>query len=142
MHAFKFIDGKLVELNGFKNWPVALREMVVEKFNPRLVPVTLTPRMRRFYARKGRPRRQSKRVAKHSIEWRFPMISHAQEVVWEGHRIATTDEPRYPWLEPVRRIVCIVYLPKGKEVDDEVLRAVELWEARRQYDAEMKTLRP
>lgn len=131
MNAFKWIDGKLVELKGFDEWPFTMQEAVVEQPKPKLIDVTLTPRKRRFYARKGRPRRQAKRVAKHSTEWRFPEMSSVKVVVWQRHSIVMGDKYYLPRFDPTSRLVCFVYVVQGQTIDDEVLHAVEIWEARR-----------
>jgi hypothetical protein len=125
--AFRFVDGKLVEVHGFKEWPASIREAIPKQVKPKLVSVVLTPRERRIYARKGRPRRQAKRIAKHSTELRWPMISHTSHVVWYRHAIGMADPPRFPWQEPSLRVVCFVYLPKETTVDDAVLDAVARW---------------
>ena len=120
--AFKFVDGKLVEVHGFEEWPASIREAIPKQVKPKLVPVVLAPRERRAYARKGRPKRQAKRIAKHSTRWQWPMISHAEHVVWYRHTIGMSDPPRFPWQESSLRVVCFVYLPEGTEVDDAVAR--------------------
>lgn len=126
--AFKFVDGKLVEVHGFKEWPASIYEAIPKQVKPKLVSVVLTPRERRAHARKGRPRRLAKRIAKHSTRWQWSMISHAEHVVWYRHAIGMPDPPRFPWQEPSLRVVCFVYLPKGTEVDDAVLNAVTEWQ--------------
>lgn len=128
--AFKFIDGKLVELPK-QEFRSTLVEYVPRKIEPKLVKRKLTPRMRRFYARKGRPRKQAKRVAMWTTEWKFPPFSRNDTVVWERHTIAINEEVPDPFrfyrLTVQLRPVCFVYLPKGIEPDDLVLNAVTRW---------------
>ena len=125
--AFKFVDGKIVELHGFDEWPASISEAIPRQVKPKLRSVMLAPRERRAFARKGRPRRQAKRIAKRSIEWQWPMISHAEHVVRYRHAIGVSGPPRFPWEESSLQVVCFVYLPKGTEVDDAVLDAVTRW---------------
>lgn len=129
--AFKFVDGNLVELrvelfgSGF---PTTFRERVPRAIEPKLVRRKLTPRLRRFYARKGRPRRQSKRVGVWTPEWKYPIFSTCDEVVWERHTIAVNDEiqePFRPWCMVDRtRLVGFVYMPEGIAPTDFVINAV------------------
>lgn len=128
--AFKFIDGKLVELPEREFRPTLI-EFVPRPTKPKLVSRKLTPWMRRRIARKGRPRRQAKRVDAWSTEWEFPRLSHRDEIVWERHTIAIGEEAPDPlrfWLTTIQpKPICFVYLPQGKKPNDEVLHAVEWW---------------
>ena len=126
--AFRFVDGKLVELHGFDEWPASIREAIPKQVKPKLRSVTLTPRERRAFARKGRPRRQAKRIAKRSTKLQWPMISHAEHVVRYRHAIGVPRPPRFPWEASSLQVVCFVYLPEGTEVDDAVLDAVARWQ--------------
>lgn len=132
--AFKFVDGALVELPKQEFRPTFV-EFIPREVEPKIVERKLSPRMRRLYARKGRPRRRAKRIDAWTTEWKWPVFSYGDEIVWHRHTIAIDEEIADPyrlWHTTVQtRPICFVYMPKGKDVDDAVLDAVMRWHRER-----------
>lgn len=127
--AFKFVDGKLVRLPDRNEFPFVFREYVPKPVEMKYRRKKLTPRMRRFYARKGRPRRQAKRVDAYTTEPVFSKMIIGDEIRWERHTIAGSDPNahREPWGPYPMRPICYVYLSDRREPDEPVLDAVTRW---------------
>jgi hypothetical protein len=128
--AFKFINDNLVELPK-QEFRAELIEFIQEPFKLQYAERKLSPRLRRCYARKGRPRRQAKRVSAWTTAPVFSPISLKRGIVWVRHTIAIDEQVQdlFRFYATTNRLhpICFVYLPKGIDVDDRVLSRVMKW---------------